>query len=162
MTDAQDAGADNPWRKVLAETYLAMLENKESPVMERMLGTFQKCQDEAAGDLSLLEHLVGERIVAGDEKMADLARRAIRLWYLGAWFDNEPPCIRAWPNIYPASAFVSSQAYYRALAYPAGQSHAPGNNLFDPVYGSWSSDPEAGIGPPTWPDGGDASDSETS
>lgn len=80
--------------------------------------------------------LVQARIL-DDATLGPLARRIIRLWYLGVWYDTEPPT----PAAFPTGQVVSMEAYVGGLAWDAIQAHPMGYSEMH--YGYWSTVPVA-------------------
>jgi hypothetical protein len=80
--------------------------------------------------------LVQQRIL-DDPVLGPLARRIIRLWYLGVWYDTEPPA----PMPFPPGRVVSMEAYVGGLAWDAIQAHPMGYSEMH--YGYWSAVPVA-------------------
>lgn len=74
--------------------------------------------------------LVDQQIFS-DPDMGAIARRMIRLWYLGTWYTNEPPD--------GAGEVVSMNAYTKGLAWDAFFAHPMG--FSEEIFGYWASPP---------------------
>jgi hypothetical protein len=83
------------------------------------------------------EQAVQQQIMA-DPALGPLARRIIRLWYLGIWYFQEPPAaVSTHQN--PNGVVVSMNAYTGGLAWDAIQAHPMGYSEMH--YGYWADVP---------------------
>nr|WP_210345334.1 hypothetical protein [Jiella flava] len=129
---------------------------------ERYLGTLDKVVGDAATDqlIAAFEGLPppgGKARVAairatilGDERLGDIARALIKLWYSGTWF--ELPA--AWTQRYGPGAsnitfVVSPDAYVESLLWKAIGAHPAGAK--PPGFGSWAHPPKIPPVPGAYP-----------
>ena len=90
-------------------------------------------------DRSALDEGLRKQIF-GDERLGDVARNIIKLWYVGIWY--ELPL--AWRENYgvrehDVTFMVSAAAYTEGLLWPAIGANPPGAKA--PGYGSWAAPP---------------------
>jgi hypothetical protein len=114
-----------------AGQYLAFLTGPDSGVAEAMPALLDVYR---ANDGKPPE-AVGQAIMASPS--AELARRIIKLWYSGAWY--EP--FDASTGFADTLRIVSAQAYTSGLAWRAAQAHPMGYSLLR--FGYWNTDPPA-------------------
>ncbi|HEY0020132.1 MAG TPA: hypothetical protein VGC13_27805 [Longimicrobium sp.] len=103
------------------------------PLVQQLLDRYAAISQQQS-DPSLQAPLVQQQIMA-DPALGPLARRVIRLWYLGTWYAEEPPT----PGGSPKDQVVSMNAYTGGLAWDAIQAHPMGYSELH--YGYWSTLP---------------------
>lgn len=105
----------------------------QGPVLQQLLATYASIGQQQP-DLAQQAPLVQQQIMQ-NAALAPLARRIIRLWYLGSWYADEPPN----PLGSPGDQVVSMNAYTGGLAWDAIQAHPMGYSEMH--YGYWSGTP---------------------
>jgi hypothetical protein len=125
----------------LSAQFLAWVtEQVGQPLMDQLLQKFNAIQPPT-------EQAVQQQIMA-DPTLGPLARRIIRLWYLGIWYFEEPPSPDSTPQN-PNGVVVSANAYTGGLAWDAIQAHAMGYSEMH--YGYWSTGPALPLPAPQFP-----------
>jgi len=106
--------------------------------VQQLLAAYDAIDRQTGGDLTRQAPLVQGTIMA-DTTLGPLARRIIRLWYLGIWYADEPPVNDPRTGAPPAGQVVSMNAYTGGLAWDAVQAHPMGYSEMH--YGYWSGTP---------------------
>jgi hypothetical protein len=118
----------------LAAEFLAWItEQVGQPLVNELINTFN-------GIHPVTEQAVQQQIMA-DPALGPLARRIIRLWYLGTWYFQEPPGTDG--------VVVSMNAYTGGLAWDAIQAHPMGYSEMH--YGYWADLPALSPPPAQFP-----------
>lgn len=105
----------------------------QAPVLQQLLTVYAGIAQQQP-DLAQQAPLVQQQVM-DDATLAPLARRIIRLWYLGIWYQDEPPA----PDDGPVGQVLSMNAYTGGLAWDAAQAHPMGYSEMH--YGYWSGTP---------------------
>ncbi|HLM67567.1 MAG TPA: hypothetical protein VK358_08580 [Longimicrobium sp.] len=103
------------------------------PAVQQLLAVYDGIDQQTGGNLAQQGPPVQAKILA-DATLGPLARRIMRLWYLGTWYDTEPPA-----GPFPTGQVVSMNAYTGGLAWDAMQAHPMGYSEMH--YGYWSDVP---------------------
>jgi hypothetical protein len=118
----------------LAKQYLEYLQTKVScQILNQLLMTFEKIAAQPGITPEQLDREVEQQIL-NDPTMGPVARRIIRLWYLGIWYNAEPP------DPTKGGKVISMNAYIRGLAWDAIQAHPMGYSEMS--FGYWAAPPK--------------------
>ena len=118
----------------LPAQFLAWVTDKAGAApVQQLLAVYDGIDQSTGGDLAKQGPPVQAQILA-DATLGPLARRIMRLWYLGTWYDAEPPV-----GQFPSGQVVSMNAYTGGLAWDAVQAHPMGYSEMH--YGYWSGVP---------------------
>ncbi|NEO99630.1 MAG: hypothetical protein F6K58_13320 [Symploca sp. SIO2E9] len=124
----------------LAKQYLDYLQNEQTDVDESLINqlftTFIGIADQPRISPEKLAQEVGKKILK-DADVGPIARRIIRLWYLGVWYKNEPP------KSFEDGTVISMNAYIRGLSWDAIQAHPMGYS--EMRYGYWANPPQLSL-----------------
>jgi hypothetical protein len=117
---------------VAEEHFRTVREGAGVDVVDRLLSAYLAIVAASGGERAREEQGVSDRILA-DPVLSPVARRIVRLWYLAAWYDDEPPTGAG--RIVSAAAYTKSLAWRAIGAHPMGYSELP--------YGHWAVPPPA-------------------
>lgn len=123
-----------------AEPYLSTLEDVvgEATVAE-LLDAYRRARSDAGGDGDALEGGIRREILS-HEKLGPVARRLIKLWYVGTWHELPAEWRERWESTEKDRTFVVSPiAYTEGLLWPAVGANPSGAKPFG--YGTWATPP---------------------
>ncbi len=117
----------------LADVYLDWVQSHE-PDYAPLLTMFEAQVNLSNGNPEMLRDLM-EKTIFFNAVLAAAARRIMRLWYLGRWYEHEPP------QDADVGPYLSATTYVRGLAWEAMQTKAIGYSEFTDQY--WTKPPAA-------------------
>lgn len=121
----------------LAKQYLDYLQNKQVDVkqnyIDQLFTSFANIADQPGITPEQLAQEVENKILK-DRDIGPIAKRIMRLWYLGVWYKNEPP------KPFEDGTVISMNAYIRGLSWDAIQAHPMGYS--EMRYGYWANSPQ--------------------
>ena len=113
----------------------------EATVTE-LLQAFQRVRDAAVNDAAFEPLLRAE--ILSDEKLGPIARNAIKLWFIGVWYQLPPEWREAYGIREKDITFVPSPASYaEGLLWPTIDANPSGAK--GPGYGTWALPPRINL-----------------
>ena len=123
----------------MCEQYFRTARENAAAILEELLYTFKKVEEQSGGDPEKLEQGLRHSIMA-DPKFGPLARNIIKMWYLGSWYELPGDWRAAYGESPGDVTFViSSEAYLQGLAWKAMQAHPMGGK--ETGFGTWAHPP---------------------
>ncbi|NEO32807.1 MAG: hypothetical protein F6K36_20775 [Symploca sp. SIO3C6] len=120
----------------VAKQYLNYLQNQQIDVDKNLINqlftTFTNIAEQPEITPEKLAQAVEQKILK-DKDLSPIARRIIRLWYLGFWYTNEPP------KPFEEGTMISMNAYVQGLCWDSIQAHPMGYS--EMRYGYWANSP---------------------
>jgi hypothetical protein len=123
-----------------AESYLSTLDRLVGThIVDEALAAFTGVARDTGTDAAALARGL-RRQVFSDEKLGPVARRLVKLWYVGTWYELPHDWQESFgENDLDRTFVVSAGSYTEGLLWPAIGANPPGAK--PPGYGTWADPP---------------------
>lgn len=123
----------------VGEYLSAVLEIVGAPLIRDLTAAFRHAEAEAAGDEAALERGLRHGVMS-DDRLGPVARRLVKLWYVGTWTELPPEWREAHgPAPKDRTFVVSPDAYVEGLLWPTVGAGPSGAKPLG--YGMWAGPP---------------------